>query len=122
MYKRQFLNSVSPTLSGDDILKSTSVLKLALISGPIVLFTSQISVKCAAAMMLMCMPALLLCTILTLPALLFESPQQNAYYYFAKVLEQDPTRWLVLLLTGLCVLLSLALPAAMETPRQSHGY
>jgi len=98
------------------------ILKLTFISGPKVLLTSQISMKCAAAMTLMCMPALLLCTILTLPALLFESPQQNAYYYFAKVLEQDPTRWLVLLLTGLCVLLSLALPAAMETPRQSHGY
>ena len=53
--------------------------------------------------------------------MLFESQQQNAYYYFAKVLEQDPTRWLVLLLTGLCVLLSLALPAAMETPRELHG-
>jgi len=98
------------------------ILKLTFISGPKVLLTSQISMKCAAAMTLMCMPALLLCTILTLPALLFESPQQNAYYYFAKVLEQDPTRWIVLLLSALCVLLSLALPATMKIPRQLPGY
>ncbi|KAB2642649.1 MAG: hypothetical protein DVB26_01900 [Verrucomicrobia bacterium] len=103
-------------------LSLRGILKLTFIKGPKVLLTSQISVKCAAAMMLMCMPALLLCAILTLPALLFDSPQQNAYFYFAKVLEQDPTRWLVLLLTGLCVLLSLALPATMETPRQLPGY
>ena len=107
---------------GQGILRVPGVLKLALISGPKVLLTSQISVKCAAAMILMCMPALLLCAILTVPALLFESPQQNAYFYFAKVMEQDSTRWIVLLLTGLCVLLSLALPATMKTPRQLPGY
>ena len=98
------------------------LLKLTFISGPKVLLTSQISVKCAAAMMLMCAPALLLCAILTLPALVFESPQQNAYFYFSKVLEQDATRWIVLFLTTLCVLLSLALPATMKTPSRLPGY
>lgn len=91
-------------------------LKLTFFSGPKVLFTSQISLKCAAAMALMCVPALLYCAILTLPALIFQSPQQNAYFYFSRVLNDDPTRWIVLILTGLCVILSLSLPATMARP------
>lgn len=92
-------------------------LRLTFISGPKVLFTSQISAKCAASMILMCAPALLFCVILTLPAMIFQSPQQNAYYHFARVLEEDPARWIALLLTGLCAILSLALPAIMAPPR-----
>jgi len=94
-------------------------LKLTFISGPKVLLTSQISLKCALAMIIMCMPALLMCSILTLPALVFQSPEQNGYFYFAKVLEQDPARWIGLLLAGLCVILSLALPATMAGPGDS---
>ncbi|MEI7910029.1 MAG: hypothetical protein WCK77_10370 [Verrucomicrobiota bacterium] len=107
--------------AGHGFSRALGLLKLIFISGPAVLVTSQISVKCAAAMMVMCAPSLLFCSILTFPALVFSSPQQNAYFYFAKVLEQDPTRWVVLLLTGLCVLLSLALPATMESPDNSLG-
>ena len=94
-------------------------LKLTFISGPKVLLTSQISLKCALTMILMCTPALLMCSILTLAALVFESPQQGGYFYFAKVLEQDPTRWIALILAGLCVLVSLALPATMAGPGDS---
>jgi len=110
------------TTPGQGRSRLLGLLKLTFISGPLVLFTSHISVKCAAAMMIMCAPALLFCSILTFPALVFSSPQQNAYFYFAKVLEQDPTRWIVLLLTTLCVLLSLALPATMDKPRNLPGY
>ena len=95
-------------------------LKLTFFSGPKVLFTSQISVKCAAAMVTMCAPALAFCAILTLPALVFQSPQQNAYFYFARVLNEDPTCWIVLVLTGLCVVLSLSLPATMAGPRSAR--
>ena len=116
-----FLTSVPQPMHGREIWGVLGVLKLTFISGPKVLLTSQISVQCAAAMALMCMPAMLFCALLTLPAMLFESPQQNAYFYFAKVLEQDPARWIVLLLTAVCVLLSLALPATMKIPRQLPG-
>jgi len=92
-------------------------LKLTFFSGPKVLLTSQISIKCAASMIIMCLPALLFCTILTIPALVFQSPQQNAYFYFSGILNEDPTRWIVLVLTALCVILSLALPATMARPR-----
>ena len=92
------------------------LLRLTLISGPMVLFTSRISGKCAAIMMMMCAPSLLCCSILTIPALLFQSPQQNAYFHFSKVLEQDPIRWLALLLAGTCAILSLIVPATMPAP------
>ena len=89
-------------------------LRLALISGPKLLFTSQISVKCAFIMTLMCLPSLLFCSILTIPELIFQSPHQHAYFYFGKVLNEDPTRWIVLCLTGICAFMSLAVPATMS--------
>lgn len=95
---------------------------LTFISGPKLLLTSRISVPCAFFMGLMCSPALLLCSILTFPSLIFQSPQQNAYFYFSEVLEKDPTRWVVLLLSGVCALMSMAVPATMPRPNDSVGY
>jgi hypothetical protein len=92
-------------------------LKLNFLSGPKVLLTSRISVKCATVMTLMCVPSLLFCSLLTLPALIFESPQQNAYYEFSSVINTDPLRWIVLLMASVCALMSLAVPAAMPRPR-----
>ena len=88
-------------------------LKWTFFSGPRQLLTSRISVKCAAMMMAMCAPSLLCCALLVLPAVLFQSPQQHAYFQFARELNEDPTRWLVLGFAGICALLSLALPAAI---------
>ena len=85
--------------------------KLIFITGPRILFTSRISGKCAALMMMLCTPSLLLTSILTVPALLFPSPQQHAYFYFSKLINQDPSRWAVLLLAGICAMLALAIPA-----------
>ena len=97
-------------------------LRLTFISGPKQLLTSRISGTCAAFMAMMCAPALLFCSILTIPAMIFQSPQQNAYFHFAKVLEQDPTRWVVLLLAGLCAVMSMAVPATMPAPRETIEY
>jgi len=83
------------------------------IQGPRLLLTSRISLKCAAMMAALCMPALLCWTILTIPSLIFQSPHQQAYYYFSKTLNEDPTRWFVLLLAGACAIFSLAVPAAL---------
>jgi hypothetical protein len=85
--------------------------KLILITGPKLLLTSRISGKCAALMMMLCTPSLLLWSVLTVPAFLFQSPQQHAYFYFSRLINQDPNRWLVLLLAGLCAVLALAIPA-----------
>jgi hypothetical protein len=89
------------------------VLKDTFICGPRVLFTSRIDGKCAAAMAMMCSPALLFALIHTIPAILFQSPQQNAYFYFSGMLEQDSSRWYVLVAAGVCAILSLSMPATM---------
>ena len=97
-------------------------LRMIFFHGPRQLLTSRISVKCAAIMMAMCSPALMFCSLLTLPSLLFQSPEQHAYFYFSRLINEDPSRWLVLLLAGICALISLAIPAIMPATRSSSGY
>jgi len=97
-------------------------LRLTFIHGPKQLLTSRISVKCAAVIVAMCSPSLLFCGMLTIPAMIFQSPHQNAYFQFARVLERDPSRWIVLILVGICALMSLAIPATMPKPREASLY
>lgn len=78
------------------------------------LVTSQLSVKNASLMILLTIPALLFCAMLTIPAAIFISPDQNAYFYFARVLNQDPSRWFILALAGICSVVALAMPANEE--------
>jgi len=93
-----------------------------LISGPKVLLTSRISGKCAFIMSLMCAPSLIFCLMLTVPALIFQSPHQQAYFYFSMVLNDDPYRWVVLALSGICTLLSLAVPATIRDTKMQVRY
>jgi hypothetical protein len=116
------LSRATQPATGNGLVRVLRFIKLTLISGPRILLTSQISLKCAAVMIIMCVPSLLFSALLTVPGMVFQSPQQNAYFYFAKALEQDPTCWIVLFLTGLCALLSLALPATMNRPSDLAGY
>jgi hypothetical protein len=97
-------------------------LKLIFIRGPKQLLTSRISAKCAAIMVLMCSPSLLFCALLTLPAMIFQAPYQNSYFYFARMLENDPSRWFVLALTGICAILSLLAPATLPEPVETSLY
>lgn len=88
-------------------------LVLVFLKGPKVLITSQISGLCGALMILACVPSLLYCAMLTIPGVVFNSPEQQAYFYFSKMLNNDPGYWFVLTFTGLCTLFALALPATM---------
>jgi len=65
-------------------------------------------------MILSCVPSLLYCAMLTIPGIVFNSPEQKAYFYFSQVLNDDPSHWIVLVVTGLCTLFALALPASMR--------
>ncbi len=103
-----------PSAASHGLVCVKNYLRLNFIEGPKRLFTSRINGKCAALMAMMCSPSLLLCSVLTLPGLIFQNPQQNAYFYFANVVNQDPSRWAVLLLAGICVVMSMALPAMSE--------
>lgn len=97
-------------------------LRHAFISGPKILLTSRISAKCALIMTLMCTPSLLICALLTLPRLIFQSPHQQAYFYFSGALGEDPTRWIVLFVGGVCTLMSLAVPATLREPEAPIRY
>lgn len=97
-------------------------LRMIFFHGPRHLLTSRISGKCAAFMVVMCSPALLFCSLLTIPAWLFNSPEHHAYFHFSRQINEDPSRWLVLLLAGICALMSLAIPATMPKPQSSSGY
>lgn len=112
---RRVKNAVSPGIfTARGIAR---LLRLALISGPWLLLTSRLSTKHAFLMILLCVPALLFCSMLIFPALIFQSPQQQAYYYFAQILNQDPSRWMILALTGVCAVTALAIPAMVPAPR-----
>ena len=67
-------------------------------------------------MIMLCAPALLLTALLTVPAMLFTSPEQNAYFQFAHEINADPTRLIVLALTAVCTMIALAVPATAPNP------
>lgn len=94
----------------------TRALRLTFISGPRLLLTTGLSLKSASLMILLCAPALLFCSMLIIPALIFQSPQQQAYFYFAQMLNQDPARWIILALAGIFAVMALAVPAVTPQP------
>ena len=94
----------------------TRLMRLTFMSGPWILFTSRLSKKSASIMILLCLPALLFSAMLTIPAMLFQSPEQHSYYQFAQSLDQDPIRWVILAVTGICAVISLAVPATAPKP------
>ncbi len=98
------------------------LLRLTFISGPRLLLTSRLSKKNASLMILLCVPALLFCSMLIVPALIFQSPQQQAYFYFAQILNQDPIRWIILAFTGICTMTALAVPAMAPVPFTAIRY
>jgi hypothetical protein len=116
------INGVTKSTASHGHLRLITMLRLTFITGPKVLITSRISGKCAALMLMLCSPSLLFWSVLTIPAFLFQEPQQNAYYYFSLVLNQDPGRWFVMLLAGTCAVLSLAIPATQPAPPASDGF
>jgi hypothetical protein len=90
------------------------LLGLVLFAGPKRLLTERLSLKCAVLMVLMCIPSLLICALLTLPAMIFQSPHQQAYYYFSQMLNHDPLVWFVFGLATACTVLSLAMPGVID--------
>jgi hypothetical protein len=92
------------------------LLRLTFVSGPRLLFTTRLSIKSASIMILLCAPALFLVLLTTVPSLIFDSPEQRAYYEFANILVKDPVQFAVLPLAALCALIALAVPATAPRP------
>jgi hypothetical protein len=88
--------------------------------GPQRLLTSRISGKCAALMVFLCSPSLLFAAALTLPALLFQSPNQQAYFYFGQLIQREPANWLIMPIVAACALSALIMPAALPEPRMAN--
>jgi hypothetical protein len=84
---------------------------LTFVSGPWLLFTSRLSFKNAFLMFMLCVPSLLFCSLLTFPALIFQRPEQQAYYQFAHTFNQDPANGIIFAIVALCILIALAVPA-----------
>ncbi len=82
-----------------------------LLNGPIRLFKAQFTFRNAVCLVALSVPALLVTLLLTLPALLFTTPQHNEYFEFAKQLDQGGDRWLAMGLSACCSLLCFAIPA-----------
>lgn len=97
----------------------TRLLQMSFISGPRLLFTSRLSLKNASLMILLCAPALLFSAMVTIPSLIHTSPEQCAFHEFARVLDQDSSRGIVLTLSTICALIALAVPA---TPPKAVRY
>ncbi len=84
---------------------------LRYLSGPVRLVTAQFNRRNAIFMTALCVPALLVTALLTLPAFLFNTPQHNEYFEFAKQLNSGGDRWFALGLSACCSFLCFAIPA-----------
>lgn len=70
--------------------------------------------KSATYIILLCVPALALFVSMTLPSWVFQSPDQEAYYYFARAFSNDLAKGYLLALSALCMLLVFAMPAVPQ--------
>lgn len=92
---------------------------LRLLAGPIRLFKAQFTRRNAVCLVALSVPALLVTLLLTVPALLFTTPQHNEYFEFAKQLDQGGDRWLALGLSACCSFFAFAIPAQDESGEAS---
>ncbi|MES2475832.1 MAG: hypothetical protein V4640_08630 [Verrucomicrobiota bacterium] len=75
------------------------------------LLTSHLNARSASILLLLCAPPLLLTAAMSLPSLIFASPEQNAYFYFGKIINQDLSSSFALWMAAICLLFAVALPA-----------
>lgn len=99
-----------PNLASRFLRRSISALKLCFWSGPRLLFTSRLSPRNAGFMITAAIPALLCATAMTVPAIVFSSPDSNAYFYFGRILQSDPLSWIPMSVAAICTFMALAFP------------
>lgn len=83
---------------------------LLLLTGPARLLKARFTRRNAVCLVALSVPALLVTLLLTLPALLFTTPQHNEYFEFAQQLNRGGERWLALGLSACCTLFAFAIP------------
>lgn len=78
--------------------------------GPIRIVTAKFNRRNAVCLVALSVPALLVTMLLTLPAFLFNTPQHNEYFEFARELNRGGDRWFALALSACCSLFCFAVP------------
>lgn len=86
--------------------------RLVMVTGPRKLLSSRLSSRSSSFIMLLCIPAIALFVLATVPTMIFQSPEQAAYFHFARTLSQDLSSGFVLALSVLCMIFAFVLPAA----------
>ena len=80
------------------------------IDGPRLLLKGKFSRRAAAFMIVAAIPAIAAVLFLTVPALLFPTPQHNAFFYFGKSVTSDVASYVPLAIGLLSTIFSLRLP------------
>jgi hypothetical protein len=80
------------------------------IEGPIQVLHGHFSKRAAGFMIACAMPAILAVIFITLPGLLFQTPEHHAYFYFAKFVQGDSASNLPVLLGAITSLFSFRFP------------
>ena len=92
------------TVSGPDRISR-------ILSGPVRLVTARFTRRNAFYLVMLSLPALAVTILLTLPGILFNTPEQNEYFQFAQVLDQGGERWLAMGLSACCSFLCFVIPS-----------
>ena len=80
------------------------------IDGPRLLLTGKFSHREAMFIAMSALPALLALGLITLPAYLFDSPQQNAFYHFGQCLKAENTSLIPMVFGAIASLFSFRFP------------
>ncbi len=83
---------------------------LSFIRRPLHLITARFNRRNAVFIVMLCIPAIVVTALLTLPHFLFNTPQHNEYFEFAKQLDQGGGRWLAMGMSACCNFLCFAVP------------
>jgi hypothetical protein len=77
--------------------------------------TAQFNFRNALCLVALCVPALLATALLTLPGLIFTTPEHYEYFEFANQLDKGSDRWIAMGLSACCCLFCFAVPGE-KTP------
>jgi hypothetical protein len=80
------------------------------IDGPRLLLKGKFSRRAAGFMIVAAIPAILAVLFMTLPSLLFPTPQHNAFFYFGKSVSSDVASYVPLALGAISSIFSLRFP------------
>lgn len=61
-------------------------------------------------------PVIVCFLVLTVPALIFRTPEHQAYFYFGRILSDDPVCLFPMAIAAVCTFVALSMPVAHSRP------